>query len=102
MNKTDVAKTLTALYKFLVEIYGGPTSGGPEVGPHRIQWDAGTLESEIKAWIVNEGRGAGEVLWPMRVALSGRIASPPPFDIAAILGKEKTLARIEYAIALAK
>jgi glutamyl-tRNA synthetase len=41
-----------------------------------------------------EATGKGNVLWPMRVALSGREKSPDPFTIAAILGKEKTLARL--------
>jgi len=34
------------------------------------------------------------------VALTGKKASPPPFEIAEILGKEKTLKRIEEAIRL--
>jgi nondiscriminating glutamyl-tRNA synthetase len=36
----------------------------------------------------------GYLLWPLRVALSGKKASAGPFDIAEILGKEKTLKRI--------
>ncbi|MDP2930584.1 MAG: glutamate--tRNA ligase, partial [bacterium] len=39
----------------------------------------------------------GRLLWPLRVALSGREKSPGPFEIAEILGKEKTLKRIEQA-----
>jgi len=42
----------------------------------------------------------GELLWPLRVALSGQKNSPPPFDIIEILGKKETLARIEIAISL--
>jgi len=40
----------------------------------------------------------GLIFWPFRVALSGKEASPPPFDIAEVLGKEKTLKRIDLAI----
>ncbi len=40
----------------------------------------------------------GIMLWPMRAALSGQKASPGPFEIAEILGKEKTLERIKKAI----
>lgn len=40
----------------------------------------------------------GLVFWPLRVALTGVEASPSPFDIANILGKEKTLERIKRAI----
>lgn len=39
----------------------------------------------------------GRLLWPMRAALSGRGASPGPFEIAAILGKTKTLERLQHA-----
>ncbi len=39
----------------------------------------------------------GKFLWPLRVALSGKQASPGPFEIAEILGKEKTLKRIKQA-----
>lgn len=39
----------------------------------------------------------GKLLWPLRAALTGKKASASPFDIAAILGKEKTLKRIVEA-----
>jgi len=39
----------------------------------------------------------GRILWPLRVALSGKQASAGPFDIAHILGREKTLKRIRTA-----
>ena len=43
-------------------------------------------------------RGVGETLWPLRVALSGMAASPGPFEIMEVLGKEKTLERIRHAL----
>ena len=39
----------------------------------------------------------GRLLWPLRVALTGREKSPGPFEIAEILGKEKVLERIKHA-----
>jgi glutamyl-tRNA synthetase len=39
----------------------------------------------------------GYLLWPLRVALSGKEASAGPFEIAEILGKEKVLQRIKEA-----
>ena len=56
------------------------------------------LEQRIKGFIQQFNFGVGNVLWPMRVALSGRQASPGPFEIAEILGKEKVLKRIKEAI----
>jgi glutamyl-tRNA synthetase len=42
----------------------------------------------------------GKLLWPLRVALSGKEKSPPLFEIAEILGKEEALKRIRRAIQL--
>ena len=55
-----------------------------------------TMERLIMPYAQREGRG--EVLWPLRVALSGKAASPSPFEIMDILGKEETLLRIQKAI----
>jgi len=48
-------------------------------------------------WPYAEEKGRGNVLWPFRVALTGQNKSPDPFEIAEILGKEKTIARLEKA-----
>jgi len=45
-------------------------------------------------------KNRGYLLWPMRVALTGQKASPGPFEIAGILGKEKALKRIKEAKSL--
>ena len=45
-----------------------------------------------------EEKGKGNVLWPLRVALSGKEKSPDPFTLLAILGKDESLARIKSAI----
>ncbi len=52
----------------------------------------------IKAsvWDYASAQGRGSVLWPMRVALSGREKSPDPFELASILGKEETLKRFVF------
>ncbi|GIW67237.1 MAG: glutamate--tRNA ligase [Candidatus Parcubacteria bacterium] len=44
------------------------------------------------------GNNKGEYFWPLRVALSGKEASPPPFDLAEVFGKEKTIDLINKAI----
>lgn len=63
-------------------------------------WSASVMESETVLWIKNNGFGVGDVLWPMRVSLSGREHSPGPFEIAEVLGKQRTLERIDKAIML--
>jgi glutamyl-tRNA synthetase len=47
-----------------------------------------------------EEAGKGNVLWPLRMSLSGRDKSPDPFTILAIIGKHESLARIQSVIAL--
>ena len=40
----------------------------------------------------------GKLLWPLRAALSGKKASPGPFEIAEVFGKEKSIERINQAL----
>ena len=42
--------------------------------------------------------GRGDLLWPLRAALSGKEASPGPYEIMEVLGKEETLKRLQTAI----
>jgi glutamyl-tRNA synthetase len=44
------------------------------------------------------GVSAGKLIHPLRVALTGKLASPPIFDVAIILGKERTLQRLDRMI----
>jgi len=55
-------------------------------------WNEESVKNAI--WDLTETNGRGDVLWPMRVALSGREKSPDPFTLANILGKEETIKRI--------
>jgi len=52
-------------------------------------------EAESFASEIQKVGDRGYLLWTLRVALSGKRASAPPFEIAEILGKEKTLRRIK-------
>lgn len=61
-------------------------------------WSKDNLEKSLLKFVKDRGLTNGEVLWPLRVALTGLEKSPPPFDVASILGKEKTLERIKVAI----
>jgi glutamyl-tRNA synthetase len=57
-------------------------------------WDAGTLEESVRAFAEAEKTKLGAVAQPLRAALTGRIVSPPIFDVLAILGREEALARL--------
>lgn len=64
-------------------------------------WNKEELEEIIIAKLKENNYQLGDYLWPMRVALSGRKASPGPFEIAEVLGKEETISRISFASSLA-
>ncbi|MBX4186683.1 MAG: glutamate--tRNA ligase [Candidatus Doudnabacteria bacterium] len=60
-------------------------------------------EENIKKFIADNGMKTGEVLWPLRVALTGLEASPGPFEIISTFivlptGKEMVLNRIKKAV----
>jgi len=57
---------------------------------------AESIKSAI--WPYAEAKGKGEVLWPLRVALTGQEKSPDPFVSASILGREESLKRIDAAL----
>lgn len=60
--------------------------------------DFGSLEGIKSAiWDYVEATGKGEVLWPLRTALSGKERSPDPIAIAYIIGQTETLSRIKTA-----
>ncbi len=61
-------------------------------------WTNDSIGEALLDYIKKVEVGNGDYLWPMRVALSGRKASPGPFDIAEVLGREETLKRIKGAI----
>ncbi len=49
-------------------------------------------------WPYAEEKGRGNVLWPTRMALTGKEKSADPFTVAALIGKEKTIERLERAL----
>ena len=50
---------------------------------------------------MGEARGwkAGDLFMAIRVATTGRTATPPLFDTLVALGRDRTLARLDAAIA---
>ncbi len=58
-------------------------------------FDAASAKEALFPYATEVGRGA--VLWPLRVALSGKEKSPDPFTLCGLLGKEQTLGRISAA-----
>ncbi len=61
-------------------------------------WDEHALE-EVFTQLVQEEqlKGLGQIAQPVRVALTGGTASPGLFEVMVVLGRERTLARLQHA-----
>ena len=60
-----------------------------------------TLASTEKCYndiAATKGLGLGKVIQPSRLALTGRTVSPGMFDVMTLLGREKTLERLDAAV----
>ncbi len=58
------------------------------------EWSEDAVEAAVRALAESEGCKLGDVAQPLRAALSGSNVSPGIFEVAAILGREESLARI--------
>jgi glutamyl-tRNA synthetase len=61
-------------------------------------FDVATTEAALRGLAESRGVSAAKLIHPLRLALTGRGASPGIFDVAVVLGKEKTLARLDRLI----
>jgi nondiscriminating glutamyl-tRNA synthetase len=83
MSDKEIKEVLDLLLKILSKVKEG-------------DWNRENLENTLlKEAEKKDDRG--EVLWPLRVALTGKEASAGPFEIIGILGKEKTISRLKEA-----
>jgi glutamyl-tRNA synthetase len=94
MDEEAAKKFLTsavgpALTKLIARFEAEPTF-------HKEQW-----ETIFKQVVDEQGLKMGQLAQPVRVALTGRTASPGLFDVMDILGRERTLARLKKGLARA-
>jgi glutamyl-tRNA synthetase len=59
-------------------------------------------EETFKKLVEEEGIKMGQLAQPVRVALTGRTASPGLFDVMEVLGRDRTLFRLRRGIELAQ
>jgi glutamyl-tRNA synthetase len=59
------------------------------------EWTAASLDAGVKGYAQKTGLGLGKVAQPLRVAVSGGTISPPIFESLEMLGRERTLKRID-------
>ena len=64
-------------------------------------WEPAALEANFKPWVEAQGWSLKEVAQATRVALTGRSASPGLFDVMQVLGKDRSLERLQRGATLA-
>jgi glutamyl-tRNA synthetase len=61
-------------------------------------FDVTNSEASLRRLAEAQGVSAAKLIHPLRLALTGRGASPPIFDVAVVLGKDRTLRRLQRLI----
>jgi glutamyl-tRNA synthetase len=64
----------------------------------RVSYEADELEPPLRALADERGWKAGDLFMAIRVAVTGRTATPPLFDTLVALGYDRTLHRLDRAI----
>jgi glutamyl-tRNA synthetase len=62
-------------------------------------WNEPELERTVRAAAAELGLGAGKLIHPLRVAVTGMAVSPGIFEVLAVMGRERTLSRLADALA---
>jgi len=63
-----------------------------------VEFQHDPLDQALRAAAQELGVKAGQMFQPIRVAVCGRKNAPPLFETLEVLGRERTLDRIEQAI----
>ena len=63
-------------------------------------WTEAELHDRVMEAIPETGMKNGQVLWPLRIAISGQTSTPGgAFEIAYLLGREEALRRLDASMA---
>ena len=76
------------LFRVLLEDYIDPL----------LVWNVETIEDALRRFCDKEKVTPKELFMPVRIAVTGRAATPPLFDTMAVLGKEVCRSRMRNAI----
>ncbi len=63
-----------------------------------VVFEADELEPPLRALAETRGWKAGDLFMAIRVAVTGRTATPPLFDTLVALGRERVLDRLDHAL----
>jgi glutamyl-tRNA synthetase len=95
VDADDAAKSLTADSERVLQAAEATLAGAEP-------WAADAIEAALKHALLDELDLKARVAFaPVRVAVTGRRISPPLYESIELLGRDRTLARLEHAIGLA-
>ena len=60
-----------------------------------LVWNSKAVESVVRAFVTSHDIKLGHVAQPLRATLTGSTVSPSIFEVAAVLGRDETLARLD-------
>ncbi len=63
-----------------------------------IEFKHDPLDQALRGAAQELGLKAGQMFQPIRVAVCGRKNAPPLFETLEVLGRDRTLARVEQAV----
>ena len=63
------------------------------------EWNEANLHDTVLDFIAKQGMKNGQMLWPLRIAVSGQMNTPGgAFEIMYLLGKDETLSRLKASM----
>jgi glutamyl-tRNA synthetase len=62
------------------------------------EWNEVALEEVIRDLAESLGVGAGKLIHPLRVALTGQLTSPGIFEVLVLLGRARAMTRVEQGV----
>ena len=89
-----------AVKKFLVPEKASHLAALREVIASSPDFAKAGLEAHVVAWLSARSLELKDIAQPIRVGLTGRSASPGLFEVIELLGRDRTLARLDHALGL--
>ncbi len=86
--RKDAAGAAARLADLRVSLEGVPAGG----------WVAEGLEETLRGLAERRGEGAGKLIHPLRVALTGQAVSPGIFEVLVAMGRKRVFRRIDAAL----
>ncbi|MFH1866919.1 MAG: glutamate--tRNA ligase [Patescibacteria group bacterium] len=99
-DKISVSKTMLVPKGRKSEITKKALEQGSEVLGSLKEWRLEAIKTALDQLIKEQEFSRKDLLWPIRVALTGQEKSPDVYEVLVVLGQERSLARLKQAMEL--